>query len=73
MGTKLYTPILLLVMWLVAAESPMKMFFPRLASPISFMTRAFSFSPFFLGFRDDIALFLIRVGWLAFLPFPHPC
>ena len=49
MGTKLYTPILLLVLWLVAAESPMKMFFPRCDSSISFMTRAFSFSPFFLG------------------------
>ena len=49
MGTKLYTPILLLVMWLVAAESPMKIFFPRCDSSISFVTRAFSFSPFFLG------------------------
>ena len=72
MGTKLYTPILLLVMWLVAAESPMKMFFPRCDSSISFMTKAFSFSPFFLEYRDHIGLFLISVGWLAFLPYRHP-
>ena len=72
MGTKFYTPILLLVLWLVAAESPMKMFFPRFDSSISFVTRAFSFSPFFLENRDHIELFSISVGQLAFLPFPHP-
>ena len=71
MGTKLYTPILLLVMWLVEAESPMKMFFPRCDSSISFVSRAFSFSPFFLGYRDHIKLLSISVGRLVFLPFPH--
>ena len=73
MGTRSYTPNFLLIMWLVAAESPMKMFFSRNPSPISFMTRAFSFSPFFLGYRDDIALCSILLGRLAFLPFPNPC
>ena len=33
MGTRLYTPILLLVIWLVAAESPMKMFFQGVTAP----------------------------------------
>ena len=72
METKSYTPILLLVICLVAAESPMKMFFPTCDSSISFVTRAFSFSPFFLEYRDDIGLFSISVGQVAFLPFPHP-
>ena len=55
-----------------AAESPIKMFFPRFDSAISFVTRAFSFSPFFLEYRDDIVFFPILVGWLAFLPSSHP-
>ena len=54
MGTKLYTPNLWLVIWLVAAESPMKMFSPRFDSAISFVNRAFSFSPFFLEYCDGI-------------------
>ena len=39
-GVSLYTPVLLFVMWLVAAESPIKMSFPMLESVISFETRA---------------------------------
>ena len=39
-GVSLYTPVLLLVMWLVAAESPIKMSFPMLESVISLVTRA---------------------------------
>ena len=73
MGTRSYTPNFLLVMWLVAAESPMKMFFPRNPSPISFVTRASHFHLFLLGYRDDIMLCSILLGWLAFLPFPNPC
>ena len=39
-GTRSYTPVLLLVMWLVAAESPIKMSLPMLESVISLETRA---------------------------------
>ena len=62
MGTKLYTPNLLLVICLVAGFD----------SAISFVTRAFPFSPFFLEYRDAIMVFSISVGRLAFLPSPHP-
>ena len=72
-GDQIINTHFLFVMWLVAAESPMKMFFSRNPSPISFVTRAFSFSPFFLRFCDDIALCSNLVGRLAFLPFPTPC
>ena len=47
-GVRLYTPVLLFVMWLVAAESPMKMSFPILERVISYVRRALSNSSFIL-------------------------
>ena len=57
MGIRLYTPVLLLVILLVAAESPIKMVFPKLERVISLVTRAFSFFLNFLGFCDHSWVF----------------
>ena len=67
-GVSLYTLFLLLVMWLVAAESPIKMSFPILGSVISLVTRALSFSSFSHGFSWSSLAFLIFLGWNALLP-----
>ena len=46
----------------------MKMFSPRFDSAISLVTRAFSISPFFLGYCDVFVVFLVQyVGLLSLL------
>ena len=42
------------------------------SAAISLVTRAFLFSPFFLGYHDDFMVLPFSVGWLAFLPSLHP-
>ena len=56
MGNKLYSQCIACHVT-GAAESSMKSFFTRFDSAISLVTRAFSFSPFFFEYRDDIMVF----------------
>ena len=52
---------------MVAAESPMKIFFPKLERVISVVTRAFSFFLDILGFHDHSWFF----DFSLFCPLSH--